>query len=72
VDIFAFALMLVLDITAILMRDEASPIVLSMLITSVLTIQDNLIWMLRLAMYVQSKMVSVVRCMKLIDVPQER
>jgi len=72
VNLFSFSLMMVMDILAVLMRDTTSPIILCMLVTSVLTINDCLISMLRFSMMVQGKMVSVVRCIKLMNIPQEK
>lgn len=72
VDILSFFLMVILYVVCILSRDLADPVILAMLITSVLAIQDNLMWSLKTFMQIHNTMVSAARCMKLIEVPQER
>ena len=47
-------------------------IVLSMLLTYVMQIQVNMIWSLKAFMQWQSAMVSADRCLKLLEVPQEK
>jgi ABC-type multidrug transport system fused ATPase/permease subunit len=72
VNILSFFLMVVLYVVCILSRDVADPVILAMLIASVLAIQDNLMWSLKTFMQIHNTMVSAARCMKLIEVPQER
>lgn len=66
--------MLCLTVVVIIMRepDGGNAVILSMLMTSVLTIQMTLISMLKLMMQLESQMVNVIRCMKLLEVPQEK
>ena len=45
---------------------------MSMLLTYMLTLQSTLTWMLKCFMFIQSTMVNADRCLKMIDVPQER
>ena len=65
--------MLCLTIVVILVRDDNgnNSVILAMLMTSVLTIQMTLISMLKLMMQIEGQMVNVIRCMKLLEVPQE-
>lgn len=72
VDILSFFLMVILYVVCILSREQADPVILAMLVTSVLAIQDNLMWSLKTFMQIHNTMVSAARCMKLIEVPQER
>lgn len=69
VDILSFVLMVILYVVCILSREAADPVILAMLVTSVLAIQDNLMWSLKTFMQIHNTMVSAARCMKLIDVP---
>ena len=64
-------MMLVLTIVVVLGRTgtDENAVILSMLMTNVLTIQLTLISMLKLMMNLESQMVNVVRCMKLLEVP---
>lgn len=72
VDLFAFFLMLILILTCIAFRDVADPILLSIVVTQVLTIQESLIWALKIFVQIETKMVKVERCMKLLEIPQEK
>lgn len=74
VDIFALFIMLCLTVVVVIGRrdDGSNAIILSMLMTSILTVQMTLISLLKLMMQIESFMVNVVRCMLLLEVPQEK
>lgn len=71
VDIFALFIMLCLTIVVIIGREDdgSNAIILSMLMTSILTVQMTLIYLLKLLMQIESFMVNIVRCMLLLEVP---
>ena len=74
VDVLSIFLMFTISMIAVLARGlpGQDPIVLSMLLSYILTIQFNLTWSLKCFMYLQSNLVNADRCMKLLEVPQER
>ena len=74
VDILAITIMLLISMTCIYARNQegADPVILSMLLSYVMTIQFSLTWALKCFMYLQSSMVNADRCMKVLEVPQER
>lgn len=73
IDLLAFVLMITLTTVCVIVRDDPSvdKIVLSVLLPSILTIQDNIIWGLKTFMGLHSNMVSAERCMNLKNVPKE-
>ena len=73
VDLIAFILMIVLTVLCVIARDYPSvdKLVLSVLLPSILTIQDNLIWSLKTFMNLHATMVASERCMNLKNVPKE-
>ena len=74
VDIFALCIMFILTLVVIIARkdDGINAIILSMLMTSTLTIQGVLMSLLKYWMSLESQMVNVVRCMKLLEVTVEK
>lgn len=68
VDVLAIALMLLISVICILAREHSDPIILSMLLSYIMTIQYSLTWSLKCFMYLQSNMVNADRCMKLLEV----
>lgn len=61
-------IMIVLYVVVILAKD-GDPILLAMLITSITSIQESLMWSLKCFMQVHNKMVNGARCIKMIDTP---
>ena len=53
-------------------KEALEPIVLSMLLGYVLTIQTNLVWLLKYYVQIESNMINAERCMSLTDIPSER
>lgn len=74
VDLLAFTIMLTLTLLCVIARDfkDINLIILSILLPSVLNIQDSLIWCLKTFMQLQGNMVAAERCMNLAKVPKER
>lgn len=68
VDCFVMVIMIVLYVVVILAKD-GDPILLAMLITSITSIQESLMWSLKCFMQVHNKMVNGARCIKMIDTP---
>ena len=71
VDLIALLIMSAVSFVCVLCRSFTDPIVLSMLLSYVLTIQMTLTFALKGLMNLQSNMVNADRCMKLLEVPQE-
>lgn len=71
VDLIAIMLMFTISLICVLCRDaeDADPVLLSMLLSYIMTIQFNLTWSLKCFMYLQSNMVNAERCMKILNVP---
>lgn len=71
-DLVSCLITLVLTISCVVLRDEANPIMLSLLLTYSLNIQIYLYSLLRWYMNLESQMVICTRCLKFKDVVQER
>lgn len=73
IDLFAIFIMTVLTLVVVMGRKEdgSNTIVLSMLMTQTLTIQDTLFCLLQVWLGIETLMVNVVRCMRLSEVTQE-
>lgn len=69
VDLLAITLMLIFAYACILSRDSTSPVILSMLLSYVLTIQMTLTSSLKTFMNLQSSMVNATRCVALLGIP---
>lgn len=61
----------ILSLTSVYAREVANPVLLSVMLSYVMTIQFNLVNVLKTFMTVQSSLVNADRCMKLLDIPQE-
>ena len=71
-DIVSVLVMLVLTLFCVLYRDHADPIILSLLVTYSLQIQNNLYYLLKCYMWLEQQMVSVTRCFKILEIANER
>mmetsp|Transcript_17853 Transcript_17853/g.30299 ORF Transcript_17853/g.30299 Transcript_17853/m.30299 type:complete len:632 (+) Transcript_17853:2840-4735(+) len=71
VDLLAIFLMLSISFICVMLRDF-DPVIMSMLISYLISIQMQLIWGLKCFMYIQSTMVNADRCLKMVEIPQER
>ena len=49
--------------------DGSNAVILCMLMTSILTIQFNILVLLKLIMYIENLMVNVERCVNLLTIP---
>jgi len=76
VDVLAIILMITITMTCVIGRSfnhsKDAAILFSMILSYTLTIQYNLTWSLKIFMSLQSNMVNAERCMKILDVAQER
>jgi ABC-type multidrug transport system fused ATPase/permease subunit len=72
VDMMAIGLMFMIAMICVLCRDFTDPVILSMLLSYTMTIQFNLKWYLVCFNSLQGNMVNADRCMKILDIPQER
>lgn len=69
VDLISVFMMLVVSIICVMYRTEGNAILLSLLLTYVMTLQQNVISIIRNLMGVEARMVNVDRCLKLMDIP---
>jgi ABC-type multidrug transport system fused ATPase/permease subunit len=72
VDMMAISLMFLMTMICVLCRDFTNPVILAILLSYTMTIQFNLKWFLVTFNTLQGNMVNADRCMKLLDIPQER
>tara|TARA_B110000285_G_C14780591_1_gene448295 strand:- start:125 stop:427 length:303 start_codon:yes stop_codon:yes gene_type:complete len=73
IDLVAITLMFIISMICVLCRGEqADPVILSMLLSYVMTIQFSLGWFLKCFINYQANMVNVNRCLTILNVPQER
>ena len=71
IDILAMVLIVTFSLTCVFARDFTDPIVLSMLLSYILTIQMYLTYALKVFMNLQSTMVNANRCVQMLSIPQE-
>lgn len=71
-DLISCMMTLLVTLICVALRSSSDPIMLSLLLTYSLNIQNNIQNLLRWMMYLENQMVAVVRCLKLKDVIQER
>ena len=74
VDFIALFVMTILTFVVVVGRndDGSNAVILCMLMTSILTIQFNILVLLKLIMYIENLMVNVERCVNLLYIPQEK
>jgi hypothetical protein len=70
VDSLALLLMTTISVICVMFR-EKDAVIMSMLLSYLLGIQQNLTWTLKTYMQMQGSMVNVDRCLRLIQIPQE-
>jgi ATP-binding cassette subfamily C (CFTR/MRP) protein 1 len=72
IDLLAILLILTFTLVCVFTRASTNPVVLSMLLSYVLTIQYTLTQSLKTYMSLQSTMVNANRCVAMLEIPQER
>lgn len=55
----------------VLFKDQSDPVMLGMLLTYIINLTDLLLYLLYLIGQIERQMVSVQRCFKLLQIPQE-
>ena len=55
----------------IVYRSTVNPVFLAMLLSNILILQDYILWTVKVYAMLESRMVNVDRCLKMLDIPQE-
>lgn len=70
IDFVAITLMFIISMICVLGRElSGDPVILSMLLSYVMTVQFSLGWFLKCLMFFQANMVNVNRCLRILEIP---
>jgi ATP-binding cassette, subfamily C (CFTR/MRP), member 2 len=71
VDLVSIATMMVIAVFCVLFRNESSPIMLALLLSYSVVLQQYVISTIRMMMQIEARMVNADRCLNLLKIPQE-
>mmetsp|Transcript_84054 Transcript_84054/g.116116 ORF Transcript_84054/g.116116 Transcript_84054/m.116116 type:complete len:388 (+) Transcript_84054:482-1645(+) len=71
IDIISVFMMLIVSLICVIYRNSGHAVVLSLLLTYVMTLQQFVSSIIRNLMQIEARMVNVDRCLKVLDIPQE-
>ena len=71
IDLISVALLAFTTSFSVIYRGYANNVMLAMMLSYVLTLQDFLLYAIRLAAMIELRMVSADRMLKLLEIPQE-